>query len=129
MEKASKRFETSSVLLHLGFSLTHWQEQNRAPQVPKCHERCAKAGRLIRRSRSLFLNRHKRDKHAQWGFTRVRAMAEAQPARCFLDYHTVITKLIKKLREIVWQSRMGWHQYTLPFLCHLRRAHNSLGAT
>lgn len=38
----------------------------------------------------------------QRGFTRLTAMAEAQPARCFLDYHTVITKLIKKLREIVW---------------------------
>lgn len=38
----------------------------------------------------------------QGGFTRCTAMAEAQPGRCFLDYHTVITKLIKKLGEIVW---------------------------
>lgn len=29
------------------------------------------------------------------GFTKARAMSEAQPARCFLDYHTVITKPIK----------------------------------
>lgn len=29
------------------------------------------------------------------GFTKARVMTEAQPDSCFLDYHTVITKLIK----------------------------------
>lgn len=100
MENASKHFwdelRSATLLFQPNTGTrTITLQHNWTQQLPKCHERCPKAGRLI-------LNQHQADKHTQVGFTRVTAMAEAQPDRCLFDYRTLSTKLIKKLREIVW---------------------------
>lgn len=98
-EKALKYFAIISVLLHLGFNLKKSSRMITLEQKLHNWYPSAKKGALMLETHlkiQVTLPELAEDRQAHaGGFTKARAMSQAQPARCFLAFHTVITKLIR----------------------------------
>lgn len=100
MENASKHFEMSSVVLHLYFSLTQGQEPSPYSTTEhSCYPSAMKGA--LRLADSSWTSTRQTSTH-RWASQELQPWQKHSQTRCLFDYRTLITKLIKKLREIVW---------------------------
>lgn len=104
-EKALKYFAIISVLLHLGFNLKKSSRMITLEQKLHNWYSSAKKGALMLETHlkiQVTLPELAEDRQAHaGGFTKARAMSQAQPARCFLAFHSHY-KAHQKWRNIVW---------------------------